>query len=98
MDELSSNLSSKPLRILGIIVLAVLVIVSSLFLFLLAMCAGGLSRIGGPPNPGEMAVTLGLYLFAFAVLIGGIVLIVRMTRSLVRDTRAHPPQSPPPFS
>jgi len=73
--------AANTLRTLGIILVAGLVLLSSLLLLLLSFCAYGGSIGGGPKRP-DQAV---LYLFgAVAVIAVGILVIAKLARSISR--------------
>lgn len=76
--------AANTLRTLGIILTAGFVLVVSLFLALLSVCAAGPNMGGGPGNKDEAAMYA---LAAIVVLVAGIAFITWLARGIIRDNR-----------
>lgn len=83
MDRFAAN----TLRTLGIIAVAIFVIVGSLVLVLLALCFGALANINGSGHPDQQTVGLaaGAVLAAALLIAGGVFIIARLSKGMVRD-------------
>jgi hypothetical protein len=79
--------AANTLRTVGIILTAGFVLVTSLFLLLLSMCAAG-GDFGGKKHPEQVAPYL---VGAVAVLVLGILLIQRLARDIFRSTALAAP-------
>jgi len=93
MDRFSAN----TFRTLGIILTSIFVLVCSIVLLLLALCAGMLSNIGGGGyhNPRDLALVYGCVAGAIAVVVIGVFVISILAKGIVREPAGLPPSALP---
>jgi len=95
MDRFASN----TLRTLGIVAISIFVIIGSLVLLLLALCAGMLGAVGSASHhdPQTTMVFYGSILSAAVLVIIGVLSIAKLAKGIVRETTTLPiPQAESP--
>ena len=92
MDRFASN----TLRTLGIVALSIFVIVGSLPLLLLALCAGMFGGLGSPSHHDPQTVKLfyGSILAAVALVTFGVLIIAKLAKGIVREPAGSPLPAP----